>query len=134
FYVLLLLQKVVLRWLQRVARRRGFNYRNVLIVGINEGAMRVADVLTQSRDYGFRIAGFVNGFDQEYIEADRYKVLGSVHDISRIIDREIIDEIIFALPMDQLARCENQLLKCEEVGVKIHIRADFVHSIFARTY
>src|SRR5207249_12130152 len=81
FYVLLLLEKVVLRWLQRVARRRGFNYRNVLIVGINEGAMRVADALTQSRDYGFRIAGFVNGFDQEYIEADRYKLLGSVHDI-----------------------------------------------------
>jgi len=65
FYVLLLLEKVVLRWLQRVARRRGFNYRNVLIVGINEGAMRVADALTQSKDYGFRIAGFVNGFGQE---------------------------------------------------------------------
>jgi exopolysaccharide biosynthesis polyprenyl glycosylphosphotransferase len=134
FYLLVLGEKIVLRVVQRVARRRGFNYRNILIVGINEGAMRVADALTQSRDFGFRVAGFVNGFAQEYAETDRYKVLGSIQEISQIVDREIIDEIIFALPMDQLARCESQLLKCEEVGTKIHIRADFAHSIFSRTY
>jgi exopolysaccharide biosynthesis polyprenyl glycosylphosphotransferase len=36
--------------------------------------------------------------------------------------------------MEHLARCESQLVKCEEVGIKIHIRADFAHSIFSRTY
>jgi exopolysaccharide biosynthesis polyprenyl glycosylphosphotransferase len=134
FYVLLLIEKFAIRAFQRVARRRGFNYRNVLIVGINEGALRVADTLTESKDFGFRVAGFINDFGQDYVQADRYKVLGSVDDIPAIVDREIIDEIIFALPMDRLARCETQLLKCEEVGTKIHIRADFAHSIFARTY
>src|SRR5262249_47880354 len=134
FYLLLLLEKLALRHFQKAARRRGFNYRNVLIVGINEGALRLADSLSEERDFGFRVAGFVNDFDQEYIEADRYKVLGSIADIPDIVVREIIDEIIFALPMDHLARCENQIVKCEEVGTKIHIRADFAHSIFARTY
>jgi exopolysaccharide biosynthesis polyprenyl glycosylphosphotransferase len=134
FYVLLLLEKLLIRNFQRVARRRGFNFRNVLIVGINEGALRLADALGEERDFGFRVAGFVNGFGQEYIEADRYKVLGSVSDIPDIVVREIVDEIIFALPMEQLARCESQILKCEEVGTKIHIRADFAHSIFSRTY
>jgi exopolysaccharide biosynthesis polyprenyl glycosylphosphotransferase len=134
FYLFLFVEKLLLRASQKVARRRGFNYRNVLIVGINEGAMRLADALTEGRDFGFRVAGFVNGLGQEYVEADRHKVLGDLHDIPRILDREIIDEIIFALPIDQLAGCERQILKCEEVGIKIHIRADFAHSIFSRTY
>jgi len=134
FYLFLLAEKVGIRTFQRMARRRGFNYRNVLIVGINEGALRVADTLTEGKDFGFRVAGFINDFGQEYVQADRYKVLGSVDDIPEIVDREIIDEIIFALPIDRLAGCEAQLLKCEEVGTKIHIRADFAHSIFARTY
>ena len=134
FYLSLLAEKVGIRAFQRVVRRRGFNYRNVLIVGTNEGAMRVADALTEERDFGFRVAGLINDTDQEHAQVDRYKVLGSLDDISTIVDREIIDEIIFALPVDRLARCETHILKCEEVGVKIHIRADFAHSIFARTY
>jgi exopolysaccharide biosynthesis polyprenyl glycosylphosphotransferase len=134
YYVLLLAEKVTLRIIQRATRRKGFNYRNVLVVGINEGAMRVADTLTEGKDYGFRVAGFINGPGQDYVQADTYKVLGSIHDIPELVDREIIDEVIFALPIEQLAMCESHLLKCEEVGIKIHIRADIAHSIFSRTY
>ncbi len=133
-YVLLMTEKVMIRIAQRQSRRRGFNYRNVLVVGINEGSLRVADTLTESKDYGFRVAGFVNGPGQEYVQVDSYKVFGSIDEIAKIVDREIIDEIIFALPIDELGMCESQLLKCEEVGTKIHIRADFAHSIFSRTY
>ncbi len=134
FYLFLFVEKLALRAFQKLARRKGFNYRNVLIVGINEGAMRLADTLTESRDFGFRVAGFVNGAGQEYAQADRHKVLGDLQDIPIILDREVIDEIIFALPLDQLAACERQILKCEEVGIKIHIRADFAQTIFSRTY
>jgi exopolysaccharide biosynthesis polyprenyl glycosylphosphotransferase len=134
FYVLIVVEKMLLRIFQQSARRRGFNYRNVLVVGVNESALKAADALTESRHYGFRIAGFINGPGQEYIETERYKVLGSLDEIARIVDREIIDEIVFALPLEQLAKCESQILKCEEVGIKIHIRADFAHSILSRTY
>jgi len=134
FYVLVLSEKVVIRLCQRYVRRKGFNYRSVLIVGINEGAARIADVLHEHREYGFRVAGLVNGYGQDYIQADNYKVLGSIADLEEIVDQHIVDDIIFALPLDQLSRCESQILKCEEIGLKIHIRADFAHSIFSRTY
>ena len=133
-YLLLLGEKVIIRLLQRSVRRRGYNYRTVLIVGVNEGALRMADILTAHRELGFKVAGLVNGYGQDYVEADRYKVFGSVEDIHRIVDEQIIDEIIFALPLDEIARCESQILKCEEIGLKIHIRADIAHSLFARTY
>ena len=134
FYVLTLAEKVAIRLAQMHVRRRGFNYRSVVIVGINEGALRIADELREKRDFGFKVAGLLNGYGQDYVEADKYKVLGSIEDLSQIIDHHIIDEIIFALPLDQIARCEAQILKCEEVGLKIHIRADIAHSLFARTY
>jgi exopolysaccharide biosynthesis polyprenyl glycosylphosphotransferase len=133
-YLAILSERIVIRVSQRFLRRRGFNYRTVLVVGINESGLRIADALVQEREFGFKVLGVVNGYGQESVQSKGYKVLGSIEDLPEIIDRLIVDEIIFALPVDQLARCEAQILKCEEVGLKIHIRADFAHSIFARTY
>ena len=133
-YLLILSVKLGVRILQRYVRRRGFNFRTVLVVGINEPALRIADSLRQQRDFGFKVVGMVNGYGQEYVQADGYKVLGGIEDLERIVDTQIVDEIVFSLPLDQLARCERQLLKCEEVGIKIHLRADFAHSLFTRTY
>ena len=134
FFLLVLAEKTGIRLVQRHARRRGFNYRSVLIVGVNEDSMRIADAVTANRDYGFRIIGFVNGFGQDYAQADSYKVLGSFDDLPGILDRHIVDEIVFSLPVDEIARSESAIRKCEELGLKIHIRADFVHSIFTRAY
>ena len=134
FYLITLVEKITIRLSQRHVRRKGFNYRSVLIVGINEGALRIADALSRNREYGFKVIGFLNGYGQDYVQADNYKVLGSVEDLEQVIDRQIVDEIIFALPVDELARSEAKIVKCEEIGVKIHIRADFARSIFARAY
>jgi exopolysaccharide biosynthesis polyprenyl glycosylphosphotransferase len=134
FFVYVVAEKTFIRISQRVIRRKGFNYRNVLLVGINDESVRIAETLAAQREYGFRIAGFASGFGQEPTVGHDYKVLGSVEELETIVDRHIIDEIVFALPLEDLPKCERQLLKCEEVGLKIHIRADFAHSIFARTY
>lgn len=134
FFVLVFLEKLIIRGSQRYVRRKGFNYRTVLIVGINEQGMRIADSLREHREYGFKVVGMVNGYGQDYVQADEYKVLGGVEELTTIVDNHIVDEIIFSLPLDQLVRCEGQILKCEEIGLKIHLRADFAHSLFARTY
>ncbi len=132
--LLVLSEKLAIRSLQRHVRRKGFNYRTVLVVGINEQGMRIADSLREHREFGFKVVGMLNGHGQDYVQADEYKVLGSVEDLEKIVDTHIVDEIIFSLPLEQLVRCETQILKCEEVGLKIHLRADFAHSLFARTY
>jgi exopolysaccharide biosynthesis polyprenyl glycosylphosphotransferase len=135
FYCVLVLSEKLGIWVsQRYVRRKGFNYRTVLIVGINEQGMRIADSLRDHRDYGFKIVGLVNGYGQDYAQADEYKVLGGIEDLEGIVDSNIVDEIIFSLPLEQIVRCESQILKCEEIGLKIHLRADFAHSLFARTY
>ncbi len=133
-YALIVSEKLAIRVSQRYVRRKGFNYRTILIVGINEQGMRIADALRENREFGFKVVGMVNGYGQEYVQADEYKVLGGVEDLEKIVDSHIVDEIIFSLPLDQLVRCETQILKCEEVGLKIHLRVDFAHSLFSRTY
>jgi exopolysaccharide biosynthesis polyprenyl glycosylphosphotransferase len=134
FFLFVLVEKIAIRVAQRTVRRRGFNYRSILIVGVNEGSMRIADAVAENRDYGFKVAGFVNGFDQEFAQVDSYKVFGSILDLPAILDQNIVDEIVFALPVDQIARCERLIRSCAELGLKIHIRADFVHSLLSRTY
>jgi exopolysaccharide biosynthesis polyprenyl glycosylphosphotransferase len=134
YYILLLSEKIVIRISQRYVRRRGFNYRTVLLVGINDSALRIASALREHREFGFKVVGFVNGHGQEHVQAGGHKILGRVDDLEAIVDSNIVDEIIFALPLEEIARCERQILKCEEVGLKIHIRADFAHNLFSRTY
>ncbi|HXC67099.1 MAG TPA: sugar transferase [Nitrospiraceae bacterium] len=134
FFLFVTVAKILIRLSQKYIRVKGFNYRNVLIVGVNEEALRIADALGENREFGFRVAGMVGSQEQEYSQVHSYKILGTIQEVESIIDKHIIDEIIFALPLDELPRCEKQIMKCEEVGIKIHIRANFAHSIFARTY
>ena len=51
-FLVILSEKIAIRISQRYLRRKGFNYRTVLIVGINEQGMRIADALRENREFG----------------------------------------------------------------------------------
>ena len=56
----LIAEKLVLRLGARRVRRRGFNYRTLLIVGINPRAEEVARIIVDHPHWGLKLVGFVN--------------------------------------------------------------------------
>jgi len=128
--LLLLGEKLFLRISSRYVRSRGFNYRTVLIVGTNPAALKIADSIHGHRFWGYRILGFiVNGHTPEQPWPSRYPILGEIRHITRIIENNVVDDVIFAVSRRDLDRLEDLFLSLQEQG----IRTRFAVNLFPHT-
>ncbi len=132
FSVLFLLsEKLALRITARYARVHGFNYRTVLIVGTGPDALKIADSIHGHRYWGFRILGFIaNGSPvPDELRRGRYQVLGEVDDIPRIVESNVVDDVIFAVHRRELDRLEDLFLSLQEQGIRTRFAMDlFPHT------
>ncbi|HVT60166.1 MAG TPA: sugar transferase [Thermoanaerobaculia bacterium] len=128
--LLLLTEKLAVRLTSRYVRLHGFNYRTVLIVGTNAAALRIADSIHSHRFWGYRILGFIiNGHPPESPWPGRYPILGELKHIPNIVERNVIDDVIFAVSRRDLDRLEDLFLSLQEQG----IRTRFAMNLFPHT-
>ncbi len=128
--LLLLSEKLFLRISSRYLRSRGFNYRTVLVVGTNQAAQRIADSIHGHRFWGYRILGFViNDVPPDDPWPARYPILGELADMPAIIEKNVIDDVIFAVSRRDLDRLEDLYLSLQEQG----IRTRFAVNLFPHT-
>ena len=120
-------EKLVLRLGARRVRARGYNYRTLLIVGINPRAEEVARIIGEHPHWGLKLAGFVapNGEHGERFAG--LPVLGSADDLPRILQQDVVDEVIFVLSRRQLEEFEESFLLCSELGIRARVALYFPH-------
>ncbi len=124
---MLVAAKIVLRSAARHVRRRGYNYRTLLIVGINPRSEEVADIIQTHPHWGLKLLGFVapNGSFPDLVCG--LPVLGSADDLPRILQDEVVDEVIFVLSRRQLDEFEDSFLLCSELGIRARVALFFPH-------
>ncbi|MGH7371573.1 MAG: sugar transferase, partial [Candidatus Methylomirabilales bacterium] len=122
----------VLTFLRRI-RRRGYNARNLLVVGTGRRAQEFAELIHSHPEWGLRVQG--------YLDRDRSrlghplngrKVIGTLADMPQILDRHVIDEVVFVVPRSWLNDIEQSIRLCEERGVKASIAVDLYNPEVAR--
>jgi len=125
--IFLMAEKLTLRLLARHVRARGYNYRNLLIVGLNSRAAEVARIIEEHPHWGLRLLGFVapNGATPETFSGKR--VLGGNDDLEGILRREVVDEVFFILSRRQLDEFESAILLCSELGIRSRVALYFPH-------
>ena len=139
--LLLLTEKIGLRVTSRYVRLHGFNYRTVLIAGTGPAALAIADSIHTHRFWGFRILGFVsngangngnghgNGHRALEAEIAPYRILGEIDDIPRIVESNVVDDVIFAVHRRDLDRLEDLFLSLQEQGIRTRFAMDlFPHT------
>jgi exopolysaccharide biosynthesis polyprenyl glycosylphosphotransferase len=126
----LLTEKLAIRLTSRYVRLHGFNYRTVLIVGTSPTALRIAESIHGHRFWGFRILGFIrNGHAPEEPWPSRYPILGEIADIPRIVESNVVDDVIFAVHRRELDRLEDLFLSLQEQGIRTRFAMDlFPHT------
>lgn len=67
----------------------------------------------------------------EKIESSKY--LGSIENIAGILNKNVVDEVIFALPRDYMGEVEKYLLLCEERGLTVKLVLDLFDLHLAKT-
>ncbi len=117
-FTLLAIEKVGLRFVARHFRLRGYNFRTLLIVGTSDTAKALIEAIERHRYWGIRIAGVLReagGASGDTLAG--VPILGRQEDLLELVDRTVVDEVIFACdPADN--ELETRLLRgLQELGV-----------------
>ena len=131
-FLMLSAEKISVLASLRYIRRKGYNYRVILIVGTGERAKNFIGIIKSHPHWGIRILGLVDEEDRVGMTVEDHRVIGSFNDISRILDENVVDEVMFILPRRWLSSLEDYLKICEEVGVKATVAIDFFNTDIAR--
>ena len=116
----LLARMLTVRIAARWVRLHGFNYRTVLIAGTNEIAQNIAKSIESHPYWGYKILGYIS---EKPMAPSRlsYPLLGSLDQIPAIAEKQVVDEVIFALERQQLDRLEPLLLNLEDQGIRTRL-------------
>jgi len=114
-------------------RRRGYNHRNLLIVGTGRRAQEYAELIQSHPEWGLRIQGYLD-HEPSLLghQVNGHRVLALLEDLPRILDRQVIDEVVFIVPRSWLNGIEGAVRVCEERGVRASIALDLYNLAVAR--
>jgi exopolysaccharide biosynthesis polyprenyl glycosylphosphotransferase len=110
----------------------------VLMVGLDERARRVGRALEDAGRYGVRLVGFLAARPgdpgQSEIRLNEAYPVHRLEELPGLLERRVIDEVLFAVASDQLAELEDVFLLCDEEGVRTRIAVDFFPHINSTVY
>ncbi len=106
-----------------LARRHHDRYlRNILIVGVNPRALRIARDLEDSSDFGYRVVGFVDDSSMA-----SFPLKSTVADLPDYLRSTAVDEVIVCLPIkSQFDRIVDIVKCCEDQGITVRVAADIL--------
>ncbi|WP_020589309.1 sugar transferase [Desulfobacter curvatus] len=131
---LTLVRFIVFKTLERL-RTDGFNTRSVLIVGSKERAREVIRAIEKYKSSGYRVAGCFDVEDDLVGQAveNGHKVIGLVRDLEDYLRHNIVDELIFAMPLKIIKKGGRYLALAEGMGIKVRIIPDWeIHYLMYR--
>src|SRR5271165_5168458 len=117
-------------------RRRLGRYHYFLIVGCETRAHEMATLIEESRGMGLRLVGFVDpnsGSSKLNDWFGRFEIF-PVNMVEKVLEERVVDEVVFAVSMQELARLEPLMLHCANVGVKTRVQLEFLPSPYSRIY
>ena len=132
--ILLVSERLLVRFFARAARARGFNYRTVVLVGDTPRARTMARLIHDHPWWGIRLLGLIRerpATSEAGTTAGGLPVLGTLQNFSEIVTQLSVDEVILAVDRDELGKLEDLFLLCEEMGIKTRLVLDFFPHVLA---
>lgn len=117
--ILVFTWKVFFVYLLRIYRKKGFNFRNVVIVGYGELSEDLRKYFLLHPEHGFKLLGF---FDNRH-QSER--ILGTYADIEKYAKHNEVSEIYCCLPYIRYTQVKKLIDFGEENLIKIKLIADF---------
>jgi len=108
----------------RFMRRRGHNFRNVLIVGTGTRARHVLYQLQRHPEWGLRVIGFMDEQDTPHdvrIPATRVHKFVDLNDVIR---EQVVDEVVIACPRSMLGSIGPVVAVCASAGIPMTLLSD----------
>jgi len=124
FFVLVLLFRILFLKALKHARSQGYNYRNVIIIGVNEMAGRMNQILNNDLSYGYKVAGVFSNVTNLNIDHSMTN-LGGLSDIETYLLENKVDEMFIALDYKETDQIPKLIQLCERYMVRLKIIPNF---------
>ncbi|QEC57322.1 undecaprenyl-phosphate glucose phosphotransferase [Flavisolibacter ginsenosidimutans] len=123
-FLLLPVQKVLLRVLFKKFRNSPNVKRKVLIVGAGQTGLNFYRDYVQNLHYGYQLAGFVD--DQKHPSLNGH-YLGKTSELKHVISRHDLDDIVVTLPITRESEINEIVTLAEREGKRVRIIPNFEH-------
>ena len=124
---LILVFRTALRLFLWSIRRRGYNYRQLLIIGGNPRSEHLVEVIASHGQYGYHLAGLLDDDPDraKHLEKHMIPYLGPVKELENVLLSQVIDEVYICLPVRKYyTEITSVAHLCEGVGVSVRMFAD----------
>lgn len=116
FFIFLSIEKIIIRLIIRFLRKKGYNFRNLLIVGNGRRAIEIANIFKKNPHWGINIIGFLSDGHKSEVN-----ILGEVKEMEKVLENYVVDDVIFAVSKSKLDELEEVIMLCQELGINTRI-------------
>lgn len=122
-----LLSRLSLHLLLLSARRSGYNYRYLLVIGANRRAAQMAEKIESRPELGYKIVGFVAESPQAAEEwchdpPGPWPLLGELRSLRDIFTEQRVDEVIVCLPVEsRFSDIAGIIQNARELGIVVRL-------------
>jgi len=122
-FVIFTVWRVLAREILKIYRRKGHNYKRVIIVGAGKNGMELFAEMKKEMAYGYNIYGFFD--DNLSLKNTLPNYLGMTHEVDDFVLKNNIDEIYCTLPNSQDEKITRMLNFAEKHMVRFYIIPEF---------
>jgi exopolysaccharide biosynthesis polyprenyl glycosylphosphotransferase len=133
--IFFIIERLLVRNLLGYFREKGYNVRNLLIVGIQEKAHRFQQLVEDHKDWGLVVAGFLQADESVPLETEfeGHPVFGYARDLIEVCKKTQIDEVVFCMPKDLIIDVDQYVRDLEEIGITVRLVLDFFDLNYSRS-
>lgn len=114
-------------------RRRGIGVQNLLIVGAGERGLALMRTIVARPELGYRVIGFLDDDPaRNTTNLGRFRALGAIQGLPRILSDSRPDEVIVTLSADRHLQILRILNECERHKVRVKVVPDLYEMTLSR--
>ena len=132
--VLETLVRNAIRMFLRDIRKKGFNIKQILLVGYSRAAEEYIDRIRANPQWGYVVRGILDDNVESGTEYRGVKVLGRIENLFIILPENGLDEIAITLGLDEYSKLEHIVALCEKSGVHTKFIPDYNNIIPTKPY
>ena len=123
--ILITAERNAIRIVLRSMRSKGYNQKHILLVGYSHAAEGFIDRVSQNPEWGYQIRGILDDNKERGTSYKGIRVIGSVDDLTYILEQNSLDEIAITLSLGEYERLRYIVNLCEKSGVHTKFIPDY---------
>ncbi|MDE0887179.1 MAG: undecaprenyl-phosphate glucose phosphotransferase [Myxococcota bacterium] len=124
--LILITERVLVRSVLRLARRKGYNRRFAVVVGSGRLSEEIIARIRAHPDAGMHVLGLLCEGSVDGIRGS-VPVLGSYADLKHVLSERRVDHVIIALDIEESARLEKVLADLDDEVASVILAPDLLH-------